>query len=116
LSKDTTGTARSIKYGEWRRYALLKNRSGAFFRKLISHISDCICHISEDHNGKESRFIPVTFEGNDAYGSKTQDDRQQSLKTGTENTQNKPHNYEQNQTYSAGKNTTKISIHKGEYI
>ena len=42
-----------------------------------------------------------------------QDERQQSLKTGTENMQNKPHNYEQKQTYSTGKNTTKIVIYKG---
>jgi len=51
-----------------------------------------------------SRFILVTFEANDAYGSKTQDKRQQSLKKGIENMQNKPHKYEQKQTYSGGEN------------
>jgi hypothetical protein len=60
-----------------------------------------------------SRFILVTFEANDAYGSKTQDKRQQSLKKGIENMQNKPHKYEQKQTYSGGENTTKTVIHKG---
>jgi hypothetical protein len=44
----------------------------------------------------------VTFEANDAYGSRTQEDREQSLKTGTENMQNKT-NYEQKQTYFEGK-------------
>jgi hypothetical protein len=38
LSKAVTGTARSIAYGEWRRHALLKNRSDGVFGKLISHI------------------------------------------------------------------------------
>jgi hypothetical protein len=55
----------------------------------------------------------VTFEADDVCGSKIQDERQQSLKTGTENMQNTTHNYEQKQTYSAGKNTTIIVIRKG---
>lgn len=47
----------------------LKKRSGWFIAKLISHVSDCICHISEYHNGKVSRFILVTSEANDGHGS-----------------------------------------------
>ena len=52
----------------------------------------------------------MRFEANNAYGSKTQDERQRILMTGIENMQNNPHNYEQKQTYSAGENTTKIVI------